>query len=182
MWRESSTDCHGTENGWDCGLCSRFGRAAHQRPARLLSRYGWGRKPCSLCEEVDLDAPVFKHVVEWHMNRCLFMELVCLTNHCQRRAVCVHLLEWLFCDDCVYIVQCMHPFWMNNNELLNQNGIIHNGWPALTECCKWLSQPSWIWSCEDTEWVMELHAVIGNCLVLRKWQVIGQYLSYSCWT
>ena len=182
MWRESSTDCHGTENGWDCGLCSRFGRAAHQRLARRLSRYGWGRKPCSLCEEVDLEllcsnmswSGTWIGVYSW--NWCAWQTIA--------RDVQFVCTFWNDCFVmCVYTYVCnCSPFWVNNNELLNQNGIIHNGWPALTECCKWLYQPSWIWSYEDTEWVMELHAVIGNCLVLRKWQVIGQYLSYSCWT
>ena len=116
MWRESSTDCQGTEEG-DCGHCTRFGRAAHKRPARLLSTHGWGRKSCSLCEEVDLDSPVFKHVLEWHMNRCLFMKLVYLTNPLPGHAVCVHLLEWLFCDVSIYVCNCA-PFWVNNNELL----------------------------------------------------------------
>ena len=81
------------ENRLNCGHCTRFGRAAHQRPPNFLKTVKRGRKSCSLCEEVDLDAPVFKHVLEWHMNGCLFMELVCLTNPLPGCAVCVHLLE-----------------------------------------------------------------------------------------
>ena len=40
--------------------------------SRLLSSHGRGRKPCPLCEDVDLDAPVFDHVLERHMNRLSF--------------------------------------------------------------------------------------------------------------
>lgn len=34
----------------------------------IISSHGQGRKLCPLCED-DLDAPVFDHVLEWHMNR-----------------------------------------------------------------------------------------------------------------
>ena len=59
------------ENRLNCGHCTRFGRAEHQRPANFLKTVKRGRKSCSLC---------------------LFTELMYVLDK-PGRAVCVHLLE-----------------------------------------------------------------------------------------
>ena len=53
---------------WDIAL-DLGERHMHQMPANGFKTHGQGRKPCPLCEDVNLDAPVLDHVLEQHMNR-----------------------------------------------------------------------------------------------------------------
>ena len=45
---------------------------------RLISSYGRGRKPCHLCDEVNLATSVLEHVLEQHMNRLNLNEMTAL--------------------------------------------------------------------------------------------------------
>ena len=46
--------------------------------SRLISSHGRGRKPCHLCDQVNLATSVLEHVLEQHMNRLNLNEMAAL--------------------------------------------------------------------------------------------------------
>ena len=46
--------------------------------SRLISSHGRGRKPCPLCDQVNLSTSVLEHMLEQHMNRLNLNEMTAL--------------------------------------------------------------------------------------------------------
>ena len=160
------------EDGWDYGAlhwsCMESGTPEACKWF-LLSSHGQGRKPCPLCEVVDLDAPVFDHVLERHMNRLsiggsnTLNKLIAPVTF----SFCTLLQMCMFSDVCILYYVCNHaPCWANIDEPLKMASFTmdNNHW-VLWMALYW---PGWTWSSMWRHWVVvELHALISISFVLK---------------
>ena len=115
-----------TEDGWDYGtIALEWHTSGLQALLILLSSHGKGRKPCSFCEEADLDTGMSWCNIWWGS---LSVRLMSLTNTFPRTCSLCEYLEciiMLFCDG-VYILYKV---------------VLHVGWNW------WTLEPSNFWSC-----------------------------------